>query len=293
MRQSLATLEAFIIRGAQGSSQGVTLNTPRPDSALPHNSNVDADDDGRPGNSIPGVLDRKDQGGLYAGPTSAATHLLTFRSLKDNKDNHANDDSSRSADESGPESSFLGQEPGRGDDADLCNMLPELHIIDGLVDFYFENCNWIYRHVYPSTFQVAWARYKAGSTTHRLVLATLCVVIAVAIRYLPESHALLVSLSGTREQLGQQYYDIARDALSRYRAESRSLSLELVELLLIRTHYLTISKNDSEEIWAIRGELMSLGTAMGLHRDPEKWNMSREVAERRRWAWWHIVLLER
>lgn len=83
------------------------------------------------------------------------------------------------------------------------------------------------------------------------------------------------------------------EALARYRAESRQLSLELVELLLIRTHYLTLSKNESEEIWSIRGELVSIGTAMGLHRDPDKWRMHREVAERRRWAWWHILLLER
>lgn len=96
---------------------------------------------------------------------------------------------------------------------------------------------------------------------------------ALAIRYLPERHALLASLPHTHEELGGRYYDIARDALSRYRAESRSLSLELVELLLIRTHYLTLSKNDAEEIWAIRGELISIGTAMGLHRDPDKWRM--------------------
>jgi len=32
---------------------------------------------------------------------------------------------------------------------------------------------------------------------------------------------------------------------------------------------------------------------MGLHRDPGKWRMHRDVAERRRWAWWHIVLMER
>lgn len=63
--------------------------------------------------------------------------------------------------------------------------------------------------------------------------------------------------------------------------------------MLIRTHYLTLSKNESEEIWSIRGELVAIGTAMGLHRDPEKWKMSREIAERRRWAWWHIILLER
>ena len=64
-------------------------------------------------------------------------------------------------------------------------------------------------------------------------------------------------------------------------------------MLFRSTHYLTLSKNESEEIWSIRGELVSIGSAMGLHRDPDKWRMHREVAERRRWAWWHILLLER
>lgn len=116
---------------------------------------------------------------------------------------------------------------------------------------------------------------------------------AIAVRYLPDGHPLSASLPREHEELSDRYYGIARDALNRNRAESRSLSLELVELLLIRTHYLTLSKTDAEEIWAIRGELVSIGTAMGLHRDPDKWKMPRDLAERRRWAWWHIILLER
>ncbi|KAJ3566969.1 hypothetical protein NP233_g6672 [Leucocoprinus birnbaumii] len=54
-------------------------------------------------------------------------------------------------------------------------------------------------------------------------------------------------------------------------------------------------KNDSEEIWTIRGELVTIAMAMGLHRDPSKWRkrFDQTMAERRRWAWWHIVLLER
>lgn len=116
---------------------------------------------------------------------------------------------------------------------------------------------------------------------------------AVAIRYIPARHALLASLPPEHEELCERYYEIAREALNRYRSESRALSLELVELLLVRTHYLTLSKKDAEEIWSIRGELVTIGTAMGLHRDPDKWKMPREVAERRRWAWWHIILLER
>jgi hypothetical protein len=71
--------------------------------------------------------------------------------------------------------------------------------------------------------------------------------------------------------------------------------LELVELLLLRTHYLTLAKRDTEEIWSIKGELVTIGTAMGLHRDPGQFKISkdRDLAERRRWAWWHILLLER
>lgn len=139
----------------------------------------------------------------------------------------------------------------------------------------------------------AWNKFKSGQSSDRLVLATLCVIMALAIRYIPERHPLLTSLPPVREQVCERYYEIARDALSRHRVESRSLSLELVELLLVRTHYLTLSKNNSEEIWAIRGELVNIGTAMGLHRDPDKWKMPRDLAERRRWAWWHIILLER
>jgi len=69
--------------------------------------------------------------------------------------------------------------------------------------------------------------------------------------------------------------------------------LELVECLLIRCHYLTLSKTDSEETWAVRAELVSMGLAMGLHRDPTRWRMSKEVAEGKRCAWWNITLLER
>lgn len=151
----------------------------------------------------------------------------------------------------------------------------------------------MYRHVHPQSFMAAWNKFKSGQSSDRLVLATLCVIMALAIRYIPERHPLLTSLPPVREQVCERYYEIARDALSRHRAESRSLSLELVELLLVRTHYLTLSKNNSEEIWAIRGELVNIGTAMGLHRDPDKWKMPRDLAERRRWAWWHIILLER
>lgn len=239
------------------------------------------------------MLAQKGQGGLYAGPTSMVTHFLSVKSAS-NEGRDGEGGSNRPPFDSADESvDAIQEQPRLQYDDDLLTLLPPLHIIDGLVDYYFEYCNWNYRHVHPRTFQNAWARFKSGYSADRLVLATLCVVMGVAIRYLPDRHALLTSLPHTHEELGERYYEICQNALARYRSECRTLSLELIECLLIRTHYLTLSKDKSEEIYAIRGELVSIGTAMGLHRDPDKWHMPRDVAERRRWAWWHIILLER
>ncbi|KAI0314000.1 hypothetical protein OF83DRAFT_1165379 [Amylostereum chailletii] len=203
----------------------------------------------------PGAHGRSDNGGFYAGPTSAVSHLSA--------------------------------------DQDLLRELPHASIVDGLVDFYFEYTNWIYRHVNERAFVAAWNRYKAGAGADRIVLATVCMVMAVALHYLPSDHELLRSLPRDIEELGTRFYNVMRVALQRRQAESRAYTLELVELLLIRGHYLTLSKIDSEEIWSVKGELVTIGTAMGLHRDPGKRKMSLELAERRRWAFWHIILLER
>ncbi|THH20020.1 hypothetical protein EW146_g1254 [Bondarzewia mesenterica] len=59
----------------------------------------------------------------------------------------------------------------------------------------------------------------------------------------------------------------------RHQAESRAYILDLVKLLL--------------------GELVTTATAMGFHRDPGRSRMPFEVTEHRRWAWWHVLLLER
>jgi hypothetical protein len=174
-------------------------------------------------------------------------------------------------------------------------MLPSLSTIDTLINHYFEYCNWIYRHVNQPSFSVQWDRFKNGMSADRIVLATACVMMAIAVHYLPQDHPVLESLlnNDTHEELGTRFYEISSTALQRRLSETRAYSLELVELLLSRCHFLTLSKTDSEEIWHVRGELVTIGMAMGLHRDPGKWRMHRDVAERRRWAWWHIILLER
>ena len=178
-------------------------------------------------------------------------------------------------------------------DRDLLALLPSLEIIDGLIKYYFEYCNWIYRHVNQSSFTHQWERYKSGAKADRIVLATACATMAIATHYLPVQHHLLEGFQDTHEEIGFKFFDVSSTSLQRHQAESKAYSLDLVELLLIRAHFLTLSKTEGEEIWHVRGELITIGTAMGLHRDPGKWRMHRDVAERRRWAWWHILLLER
>ncbi|KAF7978315.1 hypothetical protein HWV62_925 [Athelia sp. TMB] len=178
-------------------------------------------------------------------------------------------------------------------DRDLLNLLPHFDVIDQLVDYYFEYCNWIHRHVDEPSFTQAWSRFKSGLCPDRIVLATVCVIIAVAVQYLPAQHIILESIAETHEELGYKYYDVMRSALQRQSLEPRVYTLELVELLLLRTHFQGLCKTDSEEIWIVKGELMSIALAMGLHRDPNMWHMSRQVAERRRWCWWHLIVLDR
>ncbi|TBU50505.1 hypothetical protein BD309DRAFT_945127 [Dichomitus squalens] len=249
--------------------------------------------------SAPGMLGQLASGGLFAGATSAASHLINA-SDRDDIDNQ-ND---RSASTSSPPSHSraiadnIDHNGSTGDwDQDLTAQLPDIHMIDGLIEYYFEYCNWVYRHVNEPALLAGWDRYKKGKHGDRLVLATVCILIALAARYLPPRHALLQGMSETCEELGQKCYSIMRTALDRYRKSAsspgRSYSLDLVELLLVRSHYLTFAKEDPEETWSVRGELVTIGTAMGLHRDPGSNRFEKSVAERRRWAWWHIILLER
>ncbi|KAH8830542.1 fungal-specific transcription factor domain-containing protein [Flagelloscypha sp. PMI_526] len=223
-------------------------------------------------------------GGLYQGPTSAASHLVPMAEGKSDSDESSRRESQeRELHEDGPQDY----------DRDLLAALPPIETIDGLIDFYFQCCNWVYRHVHESSFMNHWGRYKSGATADRLVLSTACAIMAIASRYLPYNHSLLEGMTQTHDGIGNHFYDISTTALQRRQSETKVYNLELVELLLIRSHYLTMLKSDSEEIWHVRGELCTIGTAMGLHRDPGKWRMHRDVAERRRWAWWHIILFER
>lgn len=239
--------------------------------------------------------------GLYAGPTAAAAQLLIVCSVLPSLPlglHHDLQGEGKESEEVDHRHSSQDQEEAFGPaeyDRDLLAMLPNIVVIDGLIAFYFEYCNWIYRHINQPTFLQQWERFKSGSSSDRIVLATACAMMAVATQYLPTQHHLLEGFTESPEEIGVKFWEISGTSLQRRLAESRTYTLELVELLLCRCHFLTMHKNDSEEIWHIKGELVTTAIAMGLHRDPTKWRKrwDLQAAERRRWAWWHIVLLER
>lgn len=178
-------------------------------------------------------------------------------------------------------------------DGDLLSLLPPLATIDHFIKHYFENCNWTSRTIDPTTFMQLWTLFKNGKSFDRITLATVCVIIAVTIQYLPSQHLLLESIPGTRLELRQKYYNLMRLAIQRYEAGPGGYSLPLAELLLLRCQYLAQCKTDSEEIWDVKSQLVSMCTAMGLHCDPSKWKMTHAISERRRWIWWNIVMVDR
>ncbi|KIY71772.1 hypothetical protein CYLTODRAFT_418491 [Cylindrobasidium torrendii FP15055 ss-10] len=282
IRQSINLLETYVYP----TSRPPPTSTPRriPDTAplLPYHHPPPKREptDANGIDSIPGMLASVGHGGLYAGPTSTALHLLgAGKADIDGAGGYATPPEDYS---SPPEY-----------DKDLLALLPSLETIDNLIAFYFDSCNWIHRHVNQVGFLAIWDRFKKGHTADRIVLATACVIMAVAVHYLPMSHPIHANLEESYEAQGNKFFEVSQAALRRRQEETKKYSVELVELLLIQSHYLSLAKSDTELVWQLRGELVSIATALGLHRDPGKFNMSRDVAERRRWAWWHVVLLER
>ncbi|KAF7331761.1 hypothetical protein MKEN_00056000 [Mycena kentingensis (nom. inval.)] len=289
LRHSISLLEAYVFP-AQRAYSGVrrASEIPGHPPLVPKKETFDLDiSDKLHPPPAPGILESRDHGGTYTGPTSAKIHLLPLSDTRGSEDGESRQASQdRSSDE-------INVGMNHEYDRDLLATLPSVDVIDGLIAYYFEYCNWVYRHVNPPAFMHHWERYKNGSSPDRIVLSTACVIMALATYYLPPQHRLLESCPETPEELGLKYFDVSTTALQRRQADTKTYNLDLVELLLIRCHYLTTTKRDSEEIWHAKGEIVTIGTALGLHRDPGKWRMHRDTAERRRWAWWHIVLLER
>jgi hypothetical protein len=111
--------------------------------------------------------------------------------------------------------------------------------------------------------------------------------------FLPRSNPLYETLSSyyAPQDAGKVFYDLAMLVYSRY--EVKKYSLEHLEFLMVKAHCLLHTSRDGEEIWALRGQVVAIAMAMGLHRDPSQWSMPPVIAERRRWLWWNVLCFDR
>ncbi|KAJ1308597.1 hypothetical protein OPQ81_004295 [Rhizoctonia solani] len=300
MRQSLAALEGLLARhgiSPQGNGRNNSNRTP-------YTNHAGVDANGRNTPSQVGSTPSPDgpnaesttcpamEVGMYVGPTSAASPLLSFRHLLQPNGvfEGGTVPTETSPDESGAASCSLDVQQ----NLDLLAKLPDVPIVDGLLRHYFENCTWLNKYLNEPSLQTSWTRFKASTCTDQLTVSILFVVLAISLLYLPKGHPLATQLGGNVNILSEEYFQNCTIALERHRATGPKVpTMELVELHLLRAGYLSISKVDCEEIWTIKGEVMSIALSLGLHRDPGKWKLSKEQIERRRWAWWNVLQLER
>lgn len=298
MRQSLAALEAHLARSGIPPHTQPPHNSARSNTAEETNGHTPSQISPTPTNEGLAPMESTNstapaiEVGMYVGPTSAASPLLSFRYMSQPNGvfEGGTVPTETSPDESGSASCSLDVQR----NLDLLAKLPDVPIVDGLLKHYFENCTWLNRHLNQRSLQTAWTRFKVSTCTDHLTVSILFVVLAISLHYLPKSHSLAAQLNGGTVSLCEEYYQNSTIALERERANgSKVPTMELVELHLLRACYLSISKVDCEEIWTIRGEVMSIALSLGLHRDPGKWRLSQEQIERRRWAWWNVLQLER
>lgn len=95
---------------------------------------------------------------------------------------------------------------------------------------------------------------------------------------------------------GDRFHTLSLEVLERRNDEWMCQpTLEFLELHLLMAHYYNSAKraDAGEDMWNLSGKMIGIATALGLHRDPEHWGMSPEVAARRRWAWWNVLSFER
>ncbi|KAL5636973.1 hypothetical protein ACGC1H_000823 [Rhizoctonia solani] len=296
MRQSLAALEGLLARNGispQGNSRSSSTRPVYNHTAVDVNGrNTPSQVGSTPSPDGPTTDSTAMEVGMYVGPTSAASPLLSFRHMLQPNGvfEGGTVPTETSPDESGAASCSLDVQQ----NLDLLAKLPDVPIVDGLLRHYFENCTWLNKCLNEPSLQTSWTRFKVSTCTDQLTVSILFAVLAVSLLYLPRNHPLLTQLGGNANMLSEEYFQNCTVALDRHRATGPKVpTMELVELHLLRASYLSISKVDCEEIWTIKGEVMSIALSLGLHRDPGKWKLSKEQMERRRWAWWNVLQLER
>ncbi|KAF8308536.1 hypothetical protein DL93DRAFT_2100582 [Clavulina sp. PMI_390] len=224
---------------------------------------------------------------LYVGPSAAPAALLLGRSEK-----------------LGFPGPLLSHDPPEILDKSECNALLQEYyslpnhevLFEHLIHFFFESCTFFMAMLNQNLWLEEWRLERArGDKSNILTLGTVYLIAAIALSHLPENDPIggLLPKELNVNELGQRWYAASRRCIAQYRSLRAPPSLPYVEHLLLRCHYLYISQTIPTGSWAGKGDLNAAVLALALHRDPGNWKISPVEIERRRWAWWNFVSLDR
>lgn len=230
------------------------------------------------------LLETPESDGSYVGPTFAATPLLNYIQ---------SDGDENEPDEVGVEG------PARAQgvvSVDLLSELPAKPTLQALVEMYLTSGRWNYMYLDEDILQRKLDAYVMRGEIDDATLALFFAVISVALYYCPWPHNILHAFPEPAMATGDRFHKLCMTMIERmHESITQHPTLEHVELHLLVGHYLSSSKlgDSAEELWSLTNRLNGLTTALGLHRDPERWNLPSDVILRRRWAWWNTLSFER
>ncbi|KAF8335413.1 uncharacterized protein EI90DRAFT_3048299 [Cantharellus anzutake] len=226
---------------------------------------------------------RPKEGGLYLGPTAPCSAVLTLRS----------DETGSPVQSETLAASAIRALRSPHANADIRSEIPtDFVYTTSLITFFFTRTSPC-PPIDHNAFSEAWARARGSDYTDHLVMATLFLMLAVAVYYLPPRDPLLARLPAPPNVVANRWYNASLIAANRYKKFKNPPDLDWIEMLLLKAQFLSISGADHEEIWGVKCEIGSAALAMALHRDPGAWKMDLEEIQRRRWVWWNYVVLER
>ncbi|KAL2015135.1 hypothetical protein VTK56DRAFT_6214 [Thermocarpiscus australiensis] len=182
----------------------------------------------------------------------------------------------------------------KADVQDLLSMLPPLSYCDELKDIYFEAFATLFHVLHDPTFDAEYTHFREDAVRTPLSwLALLYAVLSVAVTAVPEDSVLLWDLG--RQQTASENMGLLT---SRYRTWAMKCleadhylwrhNLHTIQALVILIYGINHTHGQS---WALLGTARNIAFALGLHIDPDAFNLSLVVAEQRRRCWAGLNML--
>ena len=175
--------------------------------------------------------------------------------------------------------------------ADPLALMPSPHHHALFWQLYLETVDPVLKIFHAPTFQGPFL--KAAQNPFSLTPSLRCLLHAIyyaAVVSLQSEEKCLELFQDQRQSLLDKYCDAFQTTL----AEAKFLTCPDVAILQAMAIFLICARRDRNRssVWALTALLIRLSRKIGLHRDPEAFNLSCFDSEMRRRLWWHICILD-